>query len=727
MVIGAPPAVAAELPSHILQETIEGPPPGGIVKSPGPLQGACGVAIDPTGRVFASSYYGHWVYAFSPRGPKGERNLQATIELKEPPFAPSGKSVGGPCDLALDAAGNLYVNNWHQNVIRLPRLGASPPSFGPGVVIDANEPTSVIFDPQSGHLFIDDRTYVAEYDSSGVSVLDGGEPVRIGLGSLGDGYGVAVSGFLGAPGFPATAGLVYVADAADNTVKVYDPDGDPSVPVQVIDGDGTPQLGFNHLADADVAVDPVDGHVYVVDNLTPGFELPEAVVDEFSSLGHYRGPVPSEVANGAPSAIVHGEPSAVAIFEHDVYLTDGNYFADNDVPTHRASTVRVYGPTANVETRILTATKTGAGAGTVFSASPAGLGCGSACTGEFKLDTTVLLTALPALHNRFLGWTGCKPRQGVPTQCELAMGADHDVSAGFEPIPPQPLTVTRSGGGGGGTVSSLPAGIDCGVACAGQFDEASEVTLTATPGPGSVLAGWSGCDSQPAPGKCRVTMNGARLVDAAFAPAPVPPPPPPPPPGRRILSVFAATTGAASGTVTSAPAGIACGATCAQAFTQGTAVTLVARPAPGSAFLGWGGCDSAAGERCTVALGSDRSVVAAFGPGSPGPLRLRGLAVHGDSATLRVLVPAAGTLTASGPGLRPASALPLAAGPTGLALRLTAAGRRSLAESRRHELRVRVALAFTPFDGGAGVRATRAVTFRGGTAGADRRPAARPS
>jgi Divergent InlB B-repeat domain len=708
------PAGAAEPPSHLLQETIETPIPDSPAVT-GPLQGACGVAVDPSGRVFASSYYGHAVNVISPRGFNGKRSLEARVDLAEPPLAPSGKPVGGPCDLAVDGDGNLYVNNWHYDVVRLPRLPGDPPSFGPAAVIDSNQPTGVAFDPGSGQVLVDDRTSVAVYDeSSGAPVLNGGLPVRIGLGSLGDGYGVAVSGFLGKPGFPATAGRVYVADAADGTVKAYDPSGDPSVPVQVIDGGGTPRLGFTRLVDSDLAVDPVDGHLYVVDNLQPFFAEPEAVAYEFSSLGHYRGTVPGDAESGHPSGVVDGEPSSIAIFERDVYLSSGNYFNDGDEPPHRSSSVRVFGPAANIETRILSVIKTGIGSGTVFSSSPAGLGCGTACEGEFKLDLVrdVILTAVPAAHSRFTGWTGCTPRAGTPTQCVLTIDEDHTVNAEFEPASPRHLSVARSfAGGGDGTVTSAPGGIDCGASCEGDFDEGSAVTLAATPGVGSSLTSWSGCDSNPSPLRCTVTMNAAREVQARFAGPGDPRPPQPPAPEQRTLSVVATGSGGATGTVTSAPGGIDCGQTCAQAYGRGTGVTLVARPAPGSRFLGWGGCDSAAGDRCGVSLGDDKTVVAAFGPGSPGPLRLGRVAVRGATATLRLTVPAAGALSASGRNLLPASALPLTAGKAGLTLRLNSAGRRALARAGRDGLRVKVALELSPFDGGDAVRAHKTVRF----------------
>ncbi|MGN6587783.1 MAG: PKD domain-containing protein [Solirubrobacterales bacterium] len=78
------------------------------------------------------------------------------------------------------------------------------------------------------------------------------------------------------------------------------------------------------------------------------------------------------------------------------------------------------------------------------------------------------------------------------------------------------LTVSKSGSGGG-TVSSLPAGINCGLVCSHAFDEGTKVTLTATPATGSQFKGWGGACIGT--GSCEVTMSAARAVTASFEPA----------------------------------------------------------------------------------------------------------------------------------------------------------------------------------------------------------------
>ena len=69
-----------------------------------------------------------------------------------------------------------------------------------------------------------------------------------------------------------------------------------------------------------------------------------------------------------------------------------------------------------------------------------------------------------------------------------------------------------------------------------------------------------------------------------------------------------------AGTVTSAPAGIGCGTTCAAPFTWGTTVQLSATPAAGSIVTGWSGpCAATTGSTCTFVLTANASVTVSFG------------------------------------------------------------------------------------------------------------------
>lgn len=82
----------------------------------------------------------------------------------------------------------------------------------------------------------------------------------------------------------------------------------------------------------------------------------------------------------------------------------------------------------------------------------------------------------------------------------------------------------------------------------------------------------------------------------------------------------------ATGTVTSFPAAISCGANCTTAtakFANGASVLLHADPPPGGQFLGWGGACSGTLPDCTVTMGSAQNVTAKF-VGPPATIAVAG-------------------------------------------------------------------------------------------------------
>jgi endoglucanase len=76
------------------------------------------------------------------------------------------------------------------------------------------------------------------------------------------------------------------------------------------------------------------------------------------------------------------------------------------------------------------------------------------------------------------------------------------------------LHVTKAGRGTG-TVTSSPAGINCGSTCVATFTGGTTVTLAATPGTRSRFAGWSGDCSGT--GACVLSMTVDHSVTATFA------------------------------------------------------------------------------------------------------------------------------------------------------------------------------------------------------------------
>lgn len=228
-----------------------------------------------------------------------------------------------------------------------------------------------------------------------------------------------------------------------------------------------------------------------------------------------------------------------------------------------------------------------AGAGVVRS-DPVGIDCGADCGERYDHGTMVTLTAAPDAGSNFAGWSG--PCSGTG-DCVLTIDRALSVGASFG-TPRSFLTVTVDGAG---SVTSVPAGIDCGTDCIEDYDPGRQVTLTAAPATGATFTGWAGdCGGI---GDCTVTMDGDRDVRASF-----------------VLDQYDLTVvldGDAGGRVTSLPMGIDCGSDCTERFSHGTRVTLVAVPDSDAIFTGWtGACIGTSG--CQVDLTAAAEVRATF-------------------------------------------------------------------------------------------------------------------
>jgi hypothetical protein len=94
----------------------------------------------------------------------------------------------------------------------------------------------------------------------------------------------------------------------------------------------------------------------------------------------------------------------------------------------------------------------------------------------------------------------------------VTVNAASSVSATFT----QDSYTLSVGSGGGGTVTSSPAGINCGGTCSANYLGGTVVSLTETAASGFAFAGWGGACGGV--GTCVVTVNQAQSVSASFAP-----------------------------------------------------------------------------------------------------------------------------------------------------------------------------------------------------------------
>lgn len=179
------------------------------------------------------------------------------------------------------------------------------------------------------------------------------------------------------------------------------------------------------------------------------------------------------------------------------------------------------------------------------------------------------------------------------------------INAAMVAAPPTDLEVVVDGTGTG-TVTSDVGGISCPPSCLATLPQGTIVNLTRTAGAGSAFAGWSGggCAGQF---DCAVTLTADTTVTATFNLG-----------GGVVWPLTVTKSGTGTGTVSSDPAGINCGASCSLFYPEGSTVTLSASATSGDTFTGWTGSGCSGTGTCIVAMTAERSVNAAFaGPIAP--------------------------------------------------------------------------------------------------------------
>jgi subtilisin family serine protease len=166
-----------------------------------------------------------------------------------------------------------------------------------------------------------------------------------------------------------------------------------------------------------------------------------------------------------------------------------------------------------------------------------------------------------------------------------------------------PYLLVARDGEGGGTITSQPPVVDCGPTCHATIAPGTPVELTAEAAADSKFTGWSGACTGSGP--CVLTMDRSTSARARF--------------DRLFTTLHVALLGysGASGSITSSPAGIACGTDCSEEYPGGSVVTLSAHPDRGSYLIQWEdnlGVYSSDPDTFHVPMSTSKTVTAIFVP-----------------------------------------------------------------------------------------------------------------
>jgi uncharacterized repeat protein (TIGR02543 family) len=241
-----------------------------------------------------------------------------------------------------------------------------------------------------------------------------------------------------------------------------------------------------------------------------------------------------------------------------------------------AEVKQLYGLGTQPATVTLTVTTTGDG-----NVTASGIDCGTDCTEELPINTSITLTANALAGSTFKGWSGdCVDTNANVT---LTMDKAKSCTATFDKvIPKYTLTVAKTGTG-----NLTGTGITCGTDCTEDYDANTQVTLTATPDTGSQFVSWGG-DCSGTTTTATVSLDKAKNCVANFVPM------------SASYTLTVAKAGSGKGTIRAKvtspinqnplPPVIACKATCSTSsfdYPLNNVVTITAAPETGFTFKGW--------------------------------------------------------------------------------------------------------------------------------------------
>jgi hypothetical protein len=211
----------------------------------------------------------------------------------------------------------------------------------------------------------------------------------------------------------------------------------------------------------------------------------------------------------------------------------------------------------------------------------------------YDSNSTVQLTAMPAIGYHFVNWSGAV--SGTANPVSIVMNGNKTVTANFAKN-----TYTLTINATNGAVLKDPS--------ASTYDSNMTVQLTAFPSGGYHFVSWSGDvtgSSNPIP----ILMDGNKNVTAAFAPT--------------TVSTYSLNIISANGTVTKVPD--------QSVYDSNATVQLTALPASGYHFLSWSGDVSGFSNPISILMDGDKNITANY---AVNPITQFSLNIHASNGSV---------------------------------------------------------------------------------------------
>ena len=195
------------------------------------LNGPSGIVLDPAGSLYIADFTNHVVRRIA-KGAITTFAGNGTAGYTGDGMAPTSATLSGPRDVKLDAAGNLYIADQTNNVIRIVSGGLIGTFAGNGTAAftgdngratsaQLNGPSGVALDAAGNLIIADTGNNVIRKVSSGVITTLAGTGTANYSGDNGPAAAAAVNGPLGVS--TNALGQIFVADSGNNLIRAMNP------------------------------------------------------------------------------------------------------------------------------------------------------------------------------------------------------------------------------------------------------------------------------------------------------------------------------------------------------------------------------------------------------------------------------------------------------------------------------------------------------------------------